>query len=67
MGNPDTVVPAENSLNFVLALRKAKVPLELHIYEQGGHGFGLPTLRSGNVRGKERSLECRAQTPTGRT
>jgi acetyl esterase/lipase len=43
MGNPDTVVPAENSLNFVLALRKAKVPLELHIYEQGGHGFGLKT------------------------
>jgi acetyl esterase/lipase len=43
MGNPDTVVPAENSLNFVLALRKAKVPLELHIYEQGGHGFGLHT------------------------
>ena len=26
---------------FYLALRKAGVPAELHIYERGGHGFGL--------------------------
>ena len=42
-GNPDNAVPAENSLYFVLALRKAKVPVEMHLYEQGGHGFGLKT------------------------
>ncbi|WZO97706.1 alpha/beta hydrolase [Isosphaeraceae bacterium EP7] len=37
----DTAVPPENSLLFVLALRKAKVPSELHIFEKGRHGLGL--------------------------
>ena len=37
----DTGVPAENSVAFYLALRKAKVPAELHIYEPGPHGIGL--------------------------
>jgi acetyl esterase/lipase len=36
----DKVVPAENSVAFYLALRKAGVPAEMHIYEKGGHGFG---------------------------
>jgi acetyl esterase/lipase len=39
--NDDTGVPPENSIDFYLALRKAKVPAEMHIYERGGHGFGL--------------------------
>lgn len=39
--NEDTAVPAENSVYFYLALRKAKVPAELHIYEKGHHGVGL--------------------------
>src|SRR5262249_2418292 len=34
------VVP-ENSILFYLALKKAKVPAELHIYEKGPHGVGL--------------------------
>ena len=37
----DTGVPVENSLMFVAALRKAGVPFEFHLYEQGPHGFGL--------------------------
>lgn len=37
----DTGVPAENSIYFYLALRKAKVPAEMHIYRKGPHGFGL--------------------------
>lgn len=37
----DKTVPVENSLMFVAALRKAGVPFELHLYEQGPHGFGL--------------------------
>ncbi len=37
----DTVVPAENSVRFYLALRQAKVPAELHVYEKGNHGFGM--------------------------
>ena len=39
--NADTGVPAENSVVFYLALRKAGVPAELHIFEKGPHGVGL--------------------------
>ncbi len=37
----DTSVPAENAVQFYLALRKAKVPAELHIYQNGKHGVGM--------------------------
>jgi acetyl esterase/lipase len=37
----DETVPAENSVQFYLALRKAKVPAEMHIYQNGVHGLGL--------------------------
>jgi acetyl esterase/lipase len=39
--NEDQGVPPENSVLFYLALRKAGVPAELHIYERGKHGVGL--------------------------
>jgi acetyl esterase/lipase len=41
--NADTVVPAENSVSYYLALRKAGVPAEMHIFENGPHGVGLAT------------------------
>jgi acetyl esterase/lipase len=37
----DTVVPSENSVAFYLALHKAHVPAELHIFQKGPHGMGL--------------------------
>lgn len=37
----DKGVPAENSVAFYLACRKAGVPAELHIYRFGPHGVGL--------------------------
>jgi acetyl esterase/lipase len=37
----DTVVPAENAVQFYLALRRAKVPAEMHIFKPGKHGVGL--------------------------
>jgi acetyl esterase/lipase len=37
----DAAVPVENSVLFYLALRKAGVPAEMHIYERGPHGVGL--------------------------
>jgi acetyl esterase/lipase len=37
----DTGVPPENSVLFYLALRKARVPAELHVYRKGRHGVGL--------------------------
>jgi len=39
--NEDRCVDPINSVMFYLALRKAKVPAELHIYQKGGHGAGL--------------------------
>ena len=36
----DRSVPVENSLMFFAALRAAKVPVEMHIFERGEHGFG---------------------------
>lgn len=37
----DGGVPAENSLQFAAALRRAGVAFELHLYAKGGHGIGL--------------------------
>lgn len=37
----DRVVPVENSLMFYAALRAANVPAELHVFQKGGHGFGM--------------------------
>jgi acetyl esterase/lipase len=37
----DQSVPVENSLLYYQALKKNKVPTEMHIYPAGGHGFGL--------------------------
>jgi acetyl esterase/lipase len=37
----DKGVPPQNSLVFYDALQRAGVPAELHIYQNGGHGFGL--------------------------
>ena len=37
----DGAVPVENSIEFMLACKRNKVPVELHIYPKGGHGFGM--------------------------
>ena len=37
----DRTVPVANSLAMFQALKAAEVPAELHIYEEGGHGFGF--------------------------
>ena len=37
----DGAVPVENSILFFLALRKAGVPAELHVFENGPHGVGM--------------------------
>lgn len=39
--NNDGSVPVKNSLAYDEALAKNKVPAEMHIYQEGGHGFGL--------------------------
>jgi acetyl esterase/lipase len=37
----DSVDDVENSLVYYAALKKAGVPVEMHLYAQGGHAFGL--------------------------
>lgn len=37
----DPAVPVENSLQLLAALRAARVPVEVHLFEEGGHGFGV--------------------------
>lgn len=37
----DEAVPVINSISYAMALRQNKVPCELHVYQQGGHGYGM--------------------------
>src|ERR1700721_869300 len=37
----DDPVHVENATVYFLALKNAKVPAEMHLYAQGGHGYGL--------------------------
>jgi acetyl esterase/lipase len=37
----DNAVPVQNSIGYALALQKFKIPCELHLYQSGGHGYGL--------------------------
>jgi len=39
--NEDASVPAENAVQYYLALRQAGVPAEMHVFEKGVHGVGL--------------------------
>jgi len=43
----DGVVPVQNSIEYALAMKKLNVPCELHIYERGGHGYGLAKWSKG--------------------
>lgn len=45
----DDEVKVENSLSFAAALKQHKVPVELYLYEKGGHGYGMYNKTS-NVR-----------------
>ncbi|CDF80327.1 esterase/lipase [Formosa agariphila KMM 3901] len=37
----DLSVPVENSLRYYMSLKNHNVPVELHLFDKGGHGFGL--------------------------
>jgi acetyl esterase/lipase len=41
LADDDTGVPPQNSVEFYLALKKFKIPTEMHIFRDGGHGFGM--------------------------
>ena len=37
----DGAVKVENSINLYLVIHKLGIPIEMHLFEKGGHGFGL--------------------------
>ncbi|RRA98885.1 alpha/beta hydrolase [Larkinella rosea] len=45
----DKGVPVENSIDYYLALTKANVPAEMHIYPKGGHGYALRVKGKGSI------------------
>ncbi len=45
----DASVPVENSINYFLALKNAGVNAEMHLYEDGGHGFGMGRSTTSNT------------------
>jgi acetyl esterase/lipase len=55
----DAAVPVENSLNFALALRKAKVPFEIHVYAHGQHGLALGSHNYDPAKWHPWTFECR--------
>ncbi|MEO8313219.1 MAG: alpha/beta hydrolase [Pseudomonadota bacterium] len=42
-GTDDALVPVENSLMMMHALRDKKIPFDAHLFQEGRHGFGLGT------------------------
>jgi dipeptidyl aminopeptidase/acylaminoacyl peptidase len=42
----DDAVSVKNTLNFAQTLKKNNVPVEMYLYEKGGHGFGLINPKS---------------------
>jgi acetyl esterase/lipase len=42
----DDEVKVQNSLTFAEALQKNHVPYKIHLYESGGHGYGMNNLTS---------------------
>jgi len=49
MQTEDDPINAENGLYYYLALKKAKVPAELHLYPSGGHGYGIRSKSGGTA------------------
>jgi len=45
----DGSVPVENATRLFEALRVAHVPVELHVFSEGGHGFGMRYATDGPV------------------
>ena len=59
----DPVVPFWNSVRFAEALGKAGVPMEYHLYPQGGHGLSLANEQTANEEGKGVEKVCQSWVP----
>ena len=57
----DDNVSVANSVLVFQALKKAKVPAELHVYSSGGHGYGMRNTGHAVNRWPERCVEWLTQ------
>ncbi len=53
----DDPVDSENALRYATALKRAKVPVSLHLYPSGGHGYGLRSTKSTSTTWPDRAEE----------
>lgn len=56
----DPTVPVENSFLFAQELIKHRIPVEMHIYERGGHGLSLASEITDNTIGECYQPECQS-------
>ena len=56
----DDCVPVENSLLFVMALRKQGIPTEFHMYPRGVHGLSLANSLTLSIQGHGIQEECQS-------
>lgn len=56
----DRTVPVENTLLLAMALKKAKVPAEIHIFQKGIHGLGLASelVEKPDGSGVQKECQC---------
>ncbi len=59
----DDAVPLENSLMFAVALRKAGVNFEYHVFPHGGHGYALATKETAGKDMIEIEPQCEQWMP----
>jgi acetyl esterase/lipase len=45
----DDAVDCRNSLNFAAACKANGVPVSLHMFEKGGHGYGMNVKDKGDL------------------
>ena len=53
----DDAVRMENALHYAIALKQVNVPVELHLYATGGHGYGLRRTPDAVTAWPERAAE----------
>lgn len=63
----DEAVPVENSLQLVVAMRKAGIPVEFHLYPKGRHGLSLASRLTEAKDGRYYQPECKSWISLVRT
>ena len=59
----DDPIRVETALFYAVALRKAQVPYELHVYPTGGHGYGLRPTKDLVTTWPQRAAEWMSRLP----